>query len=455
MATTLPLYPPTIVAPDQPLPLHRVVPRFLRNPLLTLPQQAYEQPIVVYRAALGMTVAWVAGPELSEEVLQNRDGRFAKTAMEKRVFRRSTGESVLTADGERWRWQRRVMAPLFRHAELVGYVPTMAAVGDELVARWRRDGDGRRAIDQDMTDATFTVIARTMLAGGEPAESAAIKQAGTDYLSTVPWEMVWEVLRLPGWLPHPGVPRLSRTAGVMRRAVAAMIARRRAGGVAADDVLDRLLGARDPDSGRPMDDETLIDNLLTLLAAGHETTAKALTWTLYLLARAPEWQARVRREVVEVAGAASLTAEHVERLELTERVLKEAMRLYPPAPVIARAPLSDIELGGHLIPAQAQVVIPIYCIHRHRQLWADPDRFDPDRFVADKVAQMPRTQYMPFGAGARTCLGMSFAMLEAKALLATFVRGAKFDWDGKHLPEPVSRVTLRPKGGMPLNVQMI
>ena len=449
------LYPPTIDPPDRPLPLHKFIFQFLSNPLLSLPQQAYEEPTVVYRLPGGPMIVWVTDPELSEQILQNRDNLFVKTPMEKRVFRRSVGESVLTADGPKWRWQRRVMAPLFRHGEILSYVPAMSAAGEELVATWHREQREIREIDSDMTDATFSVIARTMLTGGEPAESAAIKSAGTKYLSRIPWEMMWEILQLPSWLPHPGLIGLNRAARTMRDAVSVMIWRRRNSGELGDDLLGRLLTARDPDTDEPMDDEMLIDNLLTLLAAGHETTAKALTWTLYLLARSPEWQDRVRAEILSVAGNEPITADHIARLTVTERVLKESMRLYPPAPVLARKPVRAMTLGDIEVPSNTQIVVPIFCIHRHRQLWQDPDRFDPDRFTDEAVKNMPRTQYMPFGAGARTCIGMSFAMLEAQALLATFVRAAEFGWDGHHLPEPVSRITLRPKGGMPLRVKML
>ena len=169
-------------------------------------------------------------------------------------------------------------------------------------------------------------------------------------------------------------------------------------------------------------------------------------------ARAPEWQDRVRAEVTAVAGSGPIEAQHIARLAVTERVIKESMRLYPPVPVIVRMPVADTTLGDVAVRAGAQVVIPIYAIHRHRQLWSDPDRFDPDRFLPEAEKAMPRMQYMPFGAGPRICIGMSFALVEAVALLATFVRAARFDWDGRHLPEPVSRVTLRPKGGMPLMV---
>ena len=451
MAPSVALYPPTISPPERPLPLFRFVYRFLQNPLLSLPQPAYEEPAFLYRPSRGATIVWVTAPELTETILQNRNNDFVKTPLEKRVLRRTVGESVLTADGDDWRWQRRAIAPLFRHGEILGYVPAMAAAGEELIGQWRQNA-GRRDFEKDMTDVTFAVIARTMLAGGEPAESATIKRAGQQYLSAVPWEMIWELLHVPDWLPHPGLWRLDRSAKAMRDGVADIVARRRASDGEGNDLLARLLAARHPDTGEPMSDEGIVNNLLTMLFAGHETMAKALAWTLYLLARSPQWQEQVRGEVADVIGDAEISADHVDRLEVCERVLKESMRLYPPVPVIARRPVRDVSLDGYDIPADAQVVIPLFCLHRHRALWTDPDRFDPDRFLPERSANMPRTQYMPFGAGGRTCIGNSFAMVEAKVLLAAFLRAATFDWDGRHMPQPVSRITLRPKGGMPLIV---
>ena len=448
-----PLYPPTITPPEVPLPLYRFAWRFLGNPLLAIPQQVYQDRFVVLRNPGAPTIAWITAPDLTERVLQNKDNLFVKTPLEKRVFKRSIREGVLTSDGPEWRWQRRVMAPLFRHSELGGYVPAMAEAAAELTSRWRRDGARKRAIDQDMADVTFSVIARTMLAGGEPDESETIKQCGERYLSRIPWEMLWELLGLPEWLPHPAVLALNRASTQMRSAVRAIINRHRRSGVSdAQDLLGQLLNARDPETDRPMPDDLLIDNLLTLLMAGHETTAKALTWSLYLLARAPHWQNQIRDEVMQVVGNSSISYEQISQLPITERVLKEAMRLYPPAPVMARTPVREFDLEGYDIPAGSQVVIPLFCVHRHRKLWDDPDLFDPDRFLPERAADIPRAQYMPFGVGPRTCIGMSFAIMEAIVLLATFVRDAEFDWDRVHMPEPISRVTLRPKGGMPLQV---
>lgn len=450
------LYPPTVVAPPVPLPLPRFLFTFVSNPLRAVPAPVYEEPLVSVRTKTGNQITWVTGPDLIERILVSEAEDFTKTPMEERVLGPALGTGVLTSRGTHWRWQRRAMAPLFRHREILSYVPDMADAAEAQLDRWRRSpAKALHQIDVDMVDTTFAIIARTMLRGGEPAEAETIKRASAAFLSRISWELAFALLRIPRWIPHPGTLRIRSSVKALRAAVLAIVRRRRMEPGRADDLLGRLLEAHDPDTGAPMDDELLVDNLLTLLEAGHETTAKALTWALYLLARSPEWQTRVREEVRSLAGNAPLTAEHVDALKVTGQVVKEAMRLYPPAPVIVRTPTRSVRLHGETLRAGSVVVIPVYVLHRHHKLWTDPDLFAPERFTPEFEDSLPRTQYMPFGAGPRICLGMSFALVEAKILLATFIRGARFDWDGSHCPEPISRITLRPNGGMPLYVEPI
>lgn len=445
------LYPPRVTPPDAPLPLGKFFRVFVANPLRGLPRSCYEQDITVIRPSPRLSIAWVTAPNLIEQVLLAEAHRFHKSEVERRVFSRSLRESVLTSDGTSWRWQRRVLAPLFRPSEIAAYVPAMASAADAQAERWRT-APGVRDIEGDMMRTTFDVILATMLAGNRPAEAEAVMTGGADFLARISWELAYAVLKMPRWLPHPATWQMSRAARRMRNAVTAIVRRRASDTGTTGDLLSRLIAARDPETGQPMGEEMLVNNVLTLLEAGHETTAKALTWTLYLLARAPTWQDRVRAEVGEVCGTSPVEAQHVDRLAVTGRVLKEAMRLYPPAPVIGRDCDAAVEIADHQLPAGSQIVIPIWALHRHVKLWDDPDRFDPDRFLAEREEKIARTQYMPFGAGPRICIGSSFAMVEATVLLATFVRAARFGWDGRHAPEPVSRVTLRPKGGMPLEV---
>lgn len=460
-----PLYPPTITPPEQPLALWRMLPTFVRNPLRATPRQAYEDELVVFRPTKTRTIVWLSDPAMVERVLVADADRVIKTPAERRVLGASLAGSILLAEGMDWRWQRRALAPLFRAADIQNYVPEMTVAADAQLARWRSASNpgAAEAIDADMLRVTFDIIIATMLVGGRPAEAETILKAGNDYLAKASWPLAYAVLQLPEWMPHPATRMMRRAADQMRAAVSAIVARRRAQVAAQQgvpvDLIGRLLLARHPDTNEPMADDLVVSNLLTLLEAGHETTAKALTWALYLLARSPHWQARVHEEVMAIAPEGPLTPPQVARLAVTLRVIKEAMRLYPPAPVMARLttePMTFTDKAGtkHKVATGTQLIIPIFAIHRHKALWTDPDRFDPDRFLPANESGRPRTQYMPFGGGPRVCIGAQFAMTEATVLLATFIRAARFDWDGRHLPEPISRVTLRPEGGMPLKVVM-
>ncbi len=451
-----PLYPPTVEPAAGLLPLPSFITRFIRNPLRALPRAVYEEPLVVHPGARGGLV-WVTSPALIERILLHESDNFPKTLLEKRVFEPILGDGILTSQGQSWRWQRRTAAPLFRHQDLVAQVPAMTSVAEERLDLWRTGpATVTRHIEQEMADVTYDVFTHTLLAGAGKADGEIIKRRGAEFLSRISWEIAWGMLQLPRWAWHPARSSMKHAARDMRAAIDRIIAKRRAAhGEPGRDILGRLLTARDPETNQPMSDKQVADNLLTFIAAGHETTAKALTWTLYLLARAPQWQQRVRDEVMAVSGRNPIAARDLDKLAVTTRVLKEGMRLYPPAPVLSRTVGRDLELGGHRLAVGTLIIVPVYAIHRHRKLWTDPDRFDPDRFLPENESDHLRTQFMPFGFGQRTCIGMSFAMLEATAVLATLVRGARFDWDGRHLPEPISRVTLQPKGGMPLVVTPI
>ncbi len=449
------LYPPTVKPAARALPLSASLLRFVTNPLRSLPRAVYTDSLVTYGRKRPLVV-WVTGPDLLEHVLVKNTDLFIKTRLDKRVLRPVVGEGLLTADGDHWRWQRKLASPLFRPNDVLAYVPTMVEAANEQIARWRSEGLHHvAAIDEDMTETTFAVIARTVLAGIDESEGHDIKRTGRAYIDPIMWSVAAALMLLPEWLWHPGQGQMRKAAAEGRACVQRLLDRRRTAGVEGDDLVARMLRARHPETGAPMTDEQLIDNLATFLLAGHETTAKALTWTLYLLARAPEWQERVRAEIAEVTGGRPVATADIARLTLTQRVLKESMRLYPSVPAMTRVNRVATELGGIALPSPTLIVIPVFAVHRHRGLWEDPDRFDPDRFLPEPEAKHQRMQFMPFGVGPRVCIGASFAMIEATAVLATLLQSARFGWDGKHLPEPVSRVTLHPRGGMPLRVTML
>jgi cytochrome P450 len=440
-----PLYPPMIKAPRAPLGFLKFVAAFIRNPLTVLPEAVYTEPAYRY----GKMLTWVTDPPLIRKILLDEYENFPKTPVERRVLSPLLGNGLLVSGGPEWKWQRQTSAPVFRQAEVLRYTPAMNAAADGIIREWRQSPPGTvQPIDVNMSDASYAVISDTMLAGSDgPAFDRA--DLGNVRYS---WPFAYALLGLPNWLWYPNRGRKERSEKRMREAVLRLVQSRRANPGTRDDVLVHLLRAKDPESGQPMSDTQLVDVLLTLLVAGHETTAKALAWTLYLIARSPEWERRMLDEIRSVAGDGPIKAEHVDQLKVTTMVLKESMRVYPPVPTLTRIAKKDMELDGLKLTAGSMIFIPIYAIHRHRRLWDDPDRFDPERFAPGRESAYSRYQYFPFGAGPRICIGSSFAMIESIIMLAAFVRAARFEVPPGFRPLPVSRVTLWSDSGMPLKV---
>jgi len=448
------LTPPRIVPPARPLGRVAFIARFVRNPLAAIPQAAYEEDFVPL-GPVNARAAWITAPNIVKAVLLDQRDKFRKLT-QIRLLGPLLGKGILTSDGADWKWQRQAAAPMFRPAELASFVPMFVRAVDATLARWRASPQGTvHAIDADMTHATFDVISSTLLPSAETAFAAGVQRATQSLQRFGGWDILYASLDVPRWMPRPGGMAKQRAIRHLRSAVMALVRARRAehsAGRAPDDLLDRLIVARDPESGAAMDDEQLVDNLLTFYLAGHETTAKALTWTLYLVARSPEWAARLEDEIERVTRGAPVSGEHIDKLVLVQQVLKESLRLYPPAPMMSRQAVEETELGGHRIARGMSVLIPIYALHRHSKRWENPDAFDPARFAPEREGGIPRYQYMPFGAGPRVCIGMSFAMIEATAILATLLRAARFETTDAPEPLPLARVTLVPKGGMALRV---
>ena len=458
-----PLYPPTVQPPTRELSLPTYIARLIDNPLKVLPKAAYEDPIVFY-GFLATRVYWVLAPELIEQVLLTDAATYIKSPLERRVLGPTLGQGMLTAPTATWRWQRKVAAPVFRHQEVVAFVPAMAAAAEVQIEAWARERTPGHVYEADieyaMMTTTFDVIATTILAGCRPEEAATIKAADTAYMGRISWAIAVAVLKLPEWVWYPNKRVMRQAAITVRAGVAAIVDRRREemarpGAQPPNDILTRLLSARDAQTGEPMSDTMMIDNLATFLEAGHQTTAQALTWALYLLARAPAWQDAGRAEIASVVGSEAIEGRHMSGLAITTRIFKEAMRLYPPVPAIVRSSTQKQTLGETTIPKGGSIVIPVFAVHRHRAYWDDPERFDPDRFLPEREAGRHRAGYIPFGFGPRTCIGMPFATLEGVAILASLLRRCRFHWDGKLAPEPLSQITLHPRGGMRLGVEML
>jgi cytochrome P450 len=444
------------VPPKRRLPFPLLMLRMIGNPLASWAEDFYREPVVLYRW-LGLETLFVMDPALIQRILLEDIDNYSRQPINDDVFGEAIGGGLLNAEGEDWRWQRRLAAPLFRAEDVLAYVPAFAASAESLLDRWRKAGSGTyQPIAEDMTRATLQALQDSVLGASLAEEDRrSIGQAGAAFLIYSVWKVALTSLRLPPSLPHPGSRVMTRAGATLREVARRVLAETRTKGSEADNLLSRLVSARDPVTGEAMPEGLIVDNVVTFLMAGHETTAQALTWSLYLLALFPEWQERVRAEIRGVAGEGKIGREEIAKLPLLDAVFQEAMRLYPPAPTLMRRTHVRVRLGDIALGAGATIIIPVYVVHRHRLLWRDPLSFDPSRFTPEAKADRHRCAYMPFGAGPRTCIGGSFAMLEGKTILATLLNRASFALPEGEEPTPFARITLRPKEGLRLKVTFL
>lgn len=426
----------------------------LRSMIEAWPEEVYAQPSVATRF-LGKRTTFVCEPGLIRSLLVDQADALERETFMLRALAPALGRGILTADGAFWRRQRRTAAPMFRPDRIRGFVPAIAAAAEAGRARWQAAASAEAPaadILPELMRTAFEIIVATMISGDSEMEVGAFGRAIDDYLSQTQWKIALAHLGAPEWMPHPGARRGAAAARFLRHETARTVARRRARGEPGRDLLGALLEARDPETGLGLSEDALIDNLLTFVAAGHETTALALAWTLRLIVDRPEVEAKMLAEIAGLPAPLADNPDGVERLTYTKQVLMEAMRLYPPAPLIVRRTTAEVRLGEARIPAGESVHVPVYALHRNRGLWDRPDAFDPDRFAPAIHAGRDRYAYLPFGAGPRVCIGMGLAITECLVVLATLLPALRFHPERAEMPEAQFRVTLRPRGGIPMRV---
>lgn len=424
-----------------------IILKIARDPLSAIPRACYEERMALARF-FGRRTAYVTDPALLQEALVRRADHLHKTEDMRRMLGPALGQGILTADGAVWRWQRQAMASAFQHERLMEMLPAMIAVAEGRRDRWRALTDGAVLdLGHEMMETTFEIIVETVLTRGRDFDMARIERSMSDYLKATSIMLALSILRMPTWTPFPGRGRALAGVKYLRGRLHGRLAAARSENAGGPNLMRLLIEAKDPESGRTLDDEAIVDNLVTLASAGHETTALALTWTLALMTRHPDVAARMRAEVEEVTGAADVAPQHVLAMNYCRQVVNEAMRLYPPAPIISREVMRPFELGGVSLPAGTNLMVPIHAVHWHKVTWPDPERFDPERFAPDAVRSRHRMAFMPFGAGPRICIGNSFAMLESVAILAVLFKAGlveRLRLTGP-LPDATMSVTLRPK----------
>jgi cytochrome P450 len=387
-----------------------------------------------YRTPVPGAPLIVGDPLLAEEVLGARSEEFDHGPLVRRLMAPIWGRGIFTAEGPEWRWQRRAAAPAFRPARMTSLAPIMRAAAEAVLVRWR---EGQPIdLQVEMRRLTLQILFDAALSGGEdfPDREEASRQVDA-FIAGVGRIMATDVMVMPErW--RPSIERRGgKPAAYMRERVGAMVARRRREETPRGDLVDLLMAATDPETGRTMDDELIRDNLMGFIAAGHETTAYALAWAVWTVASHAPTRRRVLEEVQAVAGGGVVGEEHVAQLRFTAQVVREVTRLFPIVGV-ARAAVSDTQLGGFRVRRGAPVLVAIYALHRLTSRWSRPHDFDPDRFADGGAPGGPGLTYLPFGAGPRVCMGAAFASTELVVALATLARGAEL------VPAPSARVAL-------------
>ncbi len=429
-----------------------------RNPLEMWTREHFEEPIVVREATLGRR-AIVSDPDAIRRIFVENVGNYRKDPLQRRVLAPGLGDGLLTAEGSSWRQQRRALASLFTPRSVAGFLPAMADAAQALVERWQRHRDGRvLEVSAEMGRVTLDILERTLFSEGLEGDPRDFTKNLTRYFDTFGRIDPLDILGAPAWIPRLGRIRGRPTLAYFEATVDKIVAARRAR-IERDpadvpgDLLTLLMQAEDPETGEGLGEAQIRANVVTFIGAGHETTANALTWSLFLLAGEPEIRATIEAEAERELGRGPVTLEIAERLVKTRAVIEEAMRLYPPVAILSREAIEADDLAGERIRAGTIVVVAPWVLHRHRRLWQDPEVFAPWRFLPENRGNIHRFAYLPFGAGPRVCIGAQFALHEAAIVLAHIVRAYRLDLLPGERVAPVQRVTLRPSGGLRLRLR--
>jgi len=435
--------------PDDLFGIRNVI-GFATDPLTLLRDLTDRYGDVVEMKVMGTSWFMFNHPDDIEDALVRQARAMGRDAYIE-LLQRTLGLGLLTSDGELWKRQRKLMAQAFTPKRIHDYAATMVEVADASV-RWR-DRDVVN-IHDEMSRVTMEVVAKVLFGAGMTAEDVALihesMEAVADFYASSPEAVV----KLPAWVPTPRNLRLNAAVRRIDGFIYRIIADRRGEarrGDGHDDLLGTLIAACD-EGGEGMSDQQLRDEAITLFLAGHETTALALAHTLYLVSKHPEVERRLVDELEAVLGGRSPDVGDVKKLTYTERVIKEGMRLYPPAWTTGRGVTEDVTIRGYQIPKGSQILMSEWVVHRDPRWFPNPEAFDPDRWEPERAAALPRYAYFPFGGGPRVCIGNHFAMMEAILILATVVQRYHLELLPGEQLELVPSVTLRAKRGARMRV---
>lgn len=401
---------------------------------------------------LGLTTSCLlTNPDYIEQVLKDRDTFIKSRGF--RVLKTLLGEGLLTAEGESWFWQRRLAQPMFQQKRIDNYGQIMVESTDRMLQTWL-DGE-THDVHTDMMHLTLQIVMKCIFnANVDTGEAQAIANAldvAMNWFESKRRQnfLVWE------WFPRPENVKYHQAIAKMDAAIYNLIATRRQQTEQTPDLLSMLMAARDEETGQQMDDKLLRDEVATLMLAGHETTANALSWTLMLLSQHPQVRQQLQAELQQVLQGRLPTIGDLGSLRYTNQVIKESMRLYPPVAIFGREAARDTTIGDYEIPQGTVVTISQWVMHRHPKYFENPDAFQPERWTENFEKQIPRGVYIPFGDGPRVCIGKGFAQMEAVLLLATIAQRFELDLEPGFEIVPQPSITLRPATGIKVRLKRL
>ena len=427
---------------------------YRKDTLGFLERMADEHGDIVQLRVLDYNFYLLSHPDLIEEVLVTKSKSFIKSE-DYRTQLSFLGNGLITSEGSFWLRQRRLAQPAFHRKRILAYSETMVRYAERLLTSWDASAThgAERDVHEDMMRVTLEIVAKTLFHvdiadGAEEIGEALEVFMNSDRVTEPLWQML-----LPKQIPTPNRVRFKRANEEMDRLVYGLIRERRESGEDKGDLMSMLMRAQDADTGETMTDRQLRDELLSILMAGHETTANTLSWTWVLLAQHPEVEAQLHAELDEVLGGRAPTLQDLPRLRYTEQVLKESMRVYPPVWGVGREALEDCEVGGYAVRKGMQVSIPQWLVHRDERFFEDAKAFRPERWTQGFEKRLPKYAYFPFGGGPRLCIGNNFATMESVLLLATLAQKCSLQLTRPEEVVPQPTITLRPKRGVKVRLK--
>ena len=387
----------------------------------------------------------VNDPQAIGRIFQDNHFNYVKGERYIRALEPLFGRGLLTSEGDLWLRQRRLIQPVFHRSNHLAYAQVIVQETQARLAAWQAGSRTGTALDirEEMTELTLAILMRTVFGQSSGPEIEEVGHAFLVAHHEMNLTAAFLPVQIPAWVPTPGRRRFTRALATIDAYISRMIEAGQSRGATATDFLSRLLAARDPETGAAMSRQQVRDEVITMLAAGHDTVTEALTWTLYLVAQHPDVDGRAHGEIVGALGACAPNAVDLKTMPWVTQIVEESMRLYPPIWGMLRTAVGEDMLGGFSIPPGARVITSPWVVQRSSELWADPLAFRPERFAPDQAAGRPRFSYFPFGAGPRQCVGAQFAMLEVPLIVALVLREFSVRLVEGQQIRPLPRVSLR------------